>query len=181
MTRHVDVNNSNFGDLVQGDKYQNAAKSPLEKALELVKKAAESDTDLKGYIEDLSEYLSPRAGRKVIGLENKLADAGLSDLYDDAVYLKNKFERRLARKQLSEVEQVIYCHVLANIISVFNHKVKPLMGDGIDRAELDAALYDEIVSPVYAAISQHDLYITAEHVRGMIYFLTGKCHLVWSS
>ncbi|MEW8351132.1 MAG: ABC-three component system protein [Candidatus Thiodiazotropha taylori] len=179
----VTLNDSTVeGDLVSGDKYQyEAPLSPLEKALKAVKAAAADNEEIQGFIEELSEYMEHRGGRKVIGLEAKLIAGNREDILSEATYLKNKFERRLTKQQLSYVEQQIYCHVLANIISVFNMKILPLIKQGASPVEVDSSVYDYVVAPVYSAIVQHDIGITVEHVRGMLYFLTGKCHLVWSA
>ncbi|NOE51370.1 hypothetical protein GU273_17830, partial [Vibrio cholerae] len=59
-------------------------------------------------IEEFQEFLSPRPGRKIIGLENKLIEGNRIDLLEDAEYLESKFSRKVSRKQLSDKEQIVY-------------------------------------------------------------------------
>lgn len=181
MTNKLDITESNFGDAVMGDKnvYPEVL-HPLEKAIQSIQEKIKDDPDLEGIIEELAEYTTNRPDREIIGIEAKLGAGGRDDVISDAVYLKNKFERRLAKNQLSNVEQHIYAHVLGVIQITFNQCVKPLILNGSSKEQVDAAIHKEIYEPVYMAIVGYDVSVTMNHVAGMLYFLTGKCHLVWS-
>ena len=169
------------GDAVLGDKLQYPEiLSPLEKVIQAIRQNVKDDSNLKEAISELAEYISDRPDREIIGVEKKLTNGDRNDLIGNAVYLKNKFERKLAKMQLSPVEQKIYTHVLATIITVFNQKVRPLILEHRSKSEVDKVIHNEIIEPVYKAIITHDVRITTEHVSGMLYFLTGKCHVVWS-
>ena len=169
------------GDVVQGNKNINQAPLlPLEKAIHSILDNVDENPELEDIIEELAEYITSRPDREVIGVEQKLINGGRRDLLHNAVHLKNKFERIIAKKQMSPVDQKIYVHVLAIISSTFDNKIRPLILAKKLKPEIDRAIHEEIINPVYQSIVGFNQQITADHVAGMLYFLTGKCHLVWS-
>lgn len=182
MNNRTTFKNSTIsGDAVQGDKNINQRPLlPLEKAIQSIVNNTEENHELEEIIEELAEYITNRPDREIIGVEQKLINGGRNDLLKDAVYLKNKFERTIAKEQMSLVTQKIYAHVLAMIGSSFNHKVRPLILENKPKSEIDFAIHKEIIEPVYQSIVGFNQQITTDLVAGMLYFLTGKCHLVWS-
>lgn len=169
------------GDVVQGDKNVNLTPLlPLEKAIQSIIDSTEENHELEDVIEELAEYITNRPDREIIGVEQKLINGGRDDLLKDAVYLKNKFERTIAKEQMSLITQKVYAHVLAMIGSSFNHKVRPLILESKPKSEIDSAIHKEIIEPVYQSIVSFNQQITPDLVAGMLYFLTGKCHLIWS-
>lgn len=177
---NVSVNESIIsGDLVAGDKYE-ASLSPLESAIKAIQKELKDDQTFCDFIDDLAEFTTNNPGREIIGLEKKLQQGGRNDEVFGAMRAKNKFEKKLAKGQLFLVEQKVLVHVLSHIYRTFHSKIRPLILSKKDRAEVDAAIYDDIYLPVYKAISLHDTGVTMDHVAGMLYFLTGKCHVTWA-
>jgi hypothetical protein len=180
MNNKVRVSSSSFGDVVQGDKYVGAsALLPLEKAIAAIQASIVDNPEMEEVIEELAEYTTNRPDREIIGVEKKLENGGREDLVENAVYLKNKFERYLAKKQLSFVEQHVYAHVLAMIDTIFSQKIRPLILDGRPKVEVDAAVHEKIIEPVYQSVVGFNSSVTSNLVVGMLYFLTGKCHLIW--
>lgn len=169
------------GDAVLGDKHvHEAALLPLEKAIRALRFSINENPELESIIEELAEYTTDRPGRPIIGVESKLANGNRQDLIENAIYLKNKFERMLAKRQMSLIDQKVYAHVLAMIDTTFNQKIRPLILEKKDKSIVDKAVQDHIVDPVYQSIVGFNSSITTQHVLGMLYFLTGKCHLVWA-
>ncbi|WP_088742653.1 ABC-three component system protein [Cobetia sp. QF-1] len=180
MTNNANVSKSSFGDFVQGDKYVNAPSLlPLEKAIAAIQASIVDNPQMEEIIEELAEYTTNRPGREIIGVEKKLENGERKDLIDNAVYLKNKFERYLAKRQLSLVEQHVHVHVLAMIDTTFNQKIRPLILDDRSKSEVDTAVHEYIIEPVYQSIVGYNSSVTSSLVAGMLYFLTGKCHLIW--
>lgn len=180
MSNSANVSKSSFGDFVQGDKYVHAQRLlPLEKAIAAIQANIVDNPQMTEIIEELAEYTTNRPDREIIGVEKKLENGGREDLIDNAVYLKNKFERYLAKKQLSLVDQNVYVHVLGMIDTTFNQKIRPLILDGSPKAVLDAAVQEQIIEPVYESVVGYNTSVTPNLVTGMLYFLTGKCHLTW--
>ena len=139
----------------------------------------ETDQEYCYMLEELEGYLNPRPGRKIIGLEGKLKEGDRLDLLEDATYLENKFARRVTKHQFSVSEEVIYYHCLSKINSSFSHNVKPLFKNTVSAAIIDRVIYDKIVEPLYEEGCEVSTAISIELIRGMIFFLTGKCHLRW--
>lgn len=178
---NLNIQRSQLEDIVLGNKNIYAEElHPLEKAIKSIQKTINDNPELEGIIEELAEYTTDRPDREIIGVEAKLANGGREDLIQNAIYFKNKFERKIAKKQLSRSEQHCYAHILAFIESKFNQFVRPLILNGSSKQVVDAAVHEHIFEPVYKAIVSFDISITIQHVSGMLYFLTGKCHLVWN-
>jgi len=172
-----------IGDEAKGKFLFNGTDSPLTSAslqsaiLSIKEKMGESD-ELREFIDDLMELTTTR-NRKVIGLENKLHDGNRDDLIEDAIYLKNKFERKVAKNQLFISEQKVYVQTLAFICTVFNNKILPLIRENQTKKEIDSEIFDKIINEVHKALIHYDNTFTTELVRGMLFYLTGKCHLIW--
>ncbi len=153
--------------------------SSLEEAVEQIKRSLGSDTDAVDFIENLADYITEHPNREIIGLESKLDRGGRQDLTDTAVLLKNRFERKLAKNQMSLAEQHVYVQLLSSISSIWHMKIKPLINVDASKTTVDKAIYDELIEPVHKAVVRYDTLVTSELISGMLYFLTGKCHLVW--
>jgi hypothetical protein len=154
--------------------------SSLEQAVEQIKKNLGDDVNAVDIIEELADYITEYPNRSIIGLENKLSDGGRNDLKNRAVLLKNRFERRVAKNQMSLAEQHVYVQILSTISSVWHSKIKPLINIEASTTTIDKIIHEELVEPVHKAVVRYDTLATSELVSGMLYFLTGKCHLVWS-
>ena len=154
--------------------------SALEQAIEQIKKNLGDDEDLVDIIEALADYVTDNPNRKIIGLENKLRSGNRQDLEDRAILLKNRFERIVARNQMSLAEQHVYVQILSTINSIWHSKIKPLIDIGASTSTVDSAIFSELIEPVHKAVVRYDTLVTAETVSGMLFFLTGKCHLEWS-
>ncbi len=160
--------------------YYEASISALETAIKSIQVSLNDDGSLLDIIEDLNEYISNNPTREIIGLGQKLINGNREDLLESAKAQKNRFARKLARGQMSISEQHIYTQVLSTINTTFQHVVRPLIIAEKSSAEIDRVILKEIIQPVHKAIVSYDFLITADLVSGMLYFLTGKCHLVWS-
>tara|TARA_R110002012_G_scaffold92352_1_gene224383 strand:- start:152 stop:691 length:540 start_codon:yes stop_codon:yes gene_type:complete len=151
----------------------------LETAIEQVKKAWKHDDKVIDVVEDLADYITQHPDREVIGLEKKLENGNRVDLFRRAKFLKNKFAMRVAKNQMSITEQHVYIQVLSAINTAWYHNIHPKIVSGSDRQEINNLIHEEVIKPIHQAIVRFDCSITTETVSGMLYFLTGKCHLVW--
>ncbi len=136
--------------------------------------------DIINFVEELTDYLNDAPERNVIGLENKLKKANMDSLYEEAAILKERFAKKLYRGQLSHNSQYLYAQSLALINTYFSHRIKPLLNEGASKSIIEKELLDEVFIPVLKNITKVDMTINMDHVRGMLYFLTGKCHVKWS-
>ena len=153
----------------------------LETAIEQIKREWGRDDDLVEIIEELADYITDHPEREVVGLEKKLQRGGRLDLFGRASFLKNKFSRRVAKNQMSIAEQRVYIQILAAINTIWYQQIHPLIVSGVSRPEIDALILENLIKPVHQAVVRFDSSVTTETVSGMLYFLTGKCHLVWGA
>ena len=151
----------------------------LEKAIEQIKKTWSKDEKLIDIIEELAGYITDHPTRKIIGLEKKLEQGERAELIDNAILLKNRFERRIAKNQMSMSEQHVYIQVLSAINTSWTYNIRPLIESGENIKVIDQAIWKELIEPVHKAIVSYDCTINTDLVSGMLYFLTGKCHLAW--
>jgi hypothetical protein len=154
--------------------------SSLEQAIEQIKKSLGEDKSAVDIIEELADYITDHPTREIIGLENKLVNGKREDLLDRATLLKNRFERRVAKNQMSLAEQHVYVQILSAISTVWHSKIKPLIDIESSKTTIDKAIQEELIEPVHKAAVRYDTLATTELVSGMLYFLTGKCHLGWN-
>lgn len=153
-------------------------KNALLTLIETSQKLAKEDPAYRDMIEEFQEFLSPRPGRKIIGLESKLKEGNRIDLLEDAEYLESRFSRKVSRKQLSDKEQIVYFHCLSKINSYFKSYIKPLIAQQESNCKIDNEIQERIITPLYEEILVVQP-MSMEMIRGMLYFLTGKCHLRW--
>lgn len=162
-----------------GNNIFESEKSALEKAIQKIVTSASKNSELVDILDDLNDYITVHPYREIIGLEKKLKNGKREELYPKALLLKNRFERKIAKAQLSMVEQKVYIQVLSHILSAFDQYVRPKILSLQPKELVDAAVFERIIEPVHKAIIDFDDCATKELVSGMLYFLTGKCHVVW--
>lgn len=167
------VGNNYFGDVVQ------TKASSLEKVIQKIIAAAEENQELVDIIEELTEYVTAHPYREIIGLENKLKNGGREDLLGNAMRYKGRFARRVCKSQMSLTEQKVYIQLLSHILISFDQFVRPRIRENASASEVDAIIFEKIIEPAHSAIIEFDDEVTKELILGMLYFLTGKCHLVW--
>lgn len=155
--------------------------SNLETAVEQIKKAGREDERLMHILEELADYITDRPEREILGLEEKLKRGSRSELFERAKELKNKFARRVAKNQMSKTEQLVYIQILAAINTAWHQMIRPRIIAGAMNPEIDQLILEKLIQPVHQAIVRFDQSITTETVSGMLYFLTGKCHLKWEA
>lgn len=153
--------------------------SSLEKAISVIQLNLASDNKLYEIIADLNDYITDHPDRQVIGLDKKLEQGNRPELIQDARLLKNRFERRIAKNQMSMSEQQIYVQVLSTINTAWQLRIKPMISIGDSSQAVDQAIWENLIEPVHGAIVGYDSSVNTDTVRGMLFFLTGKCHLVW--
>jgi ABC-3C protein len=133
---------------------------------------------LNGYVEQLEHYHSRLEG-DVLGLEQKLKDGNAEDFIDFALKAKESFYKRLTKYQLYESAQEINVHLLALVISYFELQIAPRIRAGCDAQELGVLINQFILQPLLEQLEENTLGFTAVDINGMLFFLTGNCHLTW--
>lgn len=146
----------------------------------LEKEAAE-DKVLNSYIRQLEVYTRQVADEKVIGLEEKLRSAGRDDQVMIAKALKENVYGEIKANLFSPAYQLIVATLMARVHERFNSQVRHLINAGVDASLIDQFVSNTITTPIANELDDCPQFedVAIDYVRGMIYFLTGNCHIRW--
>ena len=157
-------------------------KTRFSKRFENLNTEVASDDRYEGTMESLKYYLTKRDG---IDMPTKLEDGGfkVSEIIE-AARRKEKFAKRLEINRFFESAQWIDSQLFAIIKMKFEAHVDPLICNGSTKEEILKAVVQNVIEPVLEVINiegENDevLNYNAEDIFGMIYYLTGQCHLNW--
>lgn len=148
----------------------------------LLKKFAErteQDTQLQSFIEDLDYYNRPME-TPVIGLEQKLKDGSRENVIAYAMRAKESFHKKLFRNQFSEAAQNINLQILSWIEAQFFNHVYQKICNGHPHDEISSLIQEFIIDPLLNELENDTLGYTTLDINGMLYFLTGNCHIKWT-
>lgn len=162
--------------------YHNYSKqTKLSKLFDRLNQEYNTDNRIDQINEDLQRYLTER---DAIGLEQKLIDGGIDHLYDDALWLKEEYYKKLTKYVFFEPAQHIHAYLLAIVIEKFRNLIYPLIREGKSEAEIMKAVSENINTPLLSIIQDEGcndvMGLSATDIDGMIYFLTGRCHIKWN-
>lgn len=170
---------------VHGDYINQSApvipESKLSKLYRRLKDEAADDQQLLDYIDQLAIYTRVVQDEEVIGLDGKLTAADRSDQIEMAMRMKEQVYAQIRQTIFSRTCQTIYATLMAKIWEEFTSYVRPAITGGASRAEVDALINKHVIKPITAELDNCIEYdgIANTEVRGMLYFLTGNCHLRW--
>jgi len=148
--------------------------------IEASKALAEDSPEYKDLIEELDNYHKPRPGREIIGLENKLKNAEMDSLIDEAKYLKGRATTKIARYQLQSHKAAVNNYIYGKINEIFNSQILPLIRNKSSADDVNQYISNMIIQPLADEICAADPTINSDTIRGMLYILTGNCHLTWT-
>lgn len=139
------------------------------------------DPELSDYIDQLKIFTRSVDNEVVVGLDGKFAAAGRQDQLDMAKHMKEMTYGQLRQNMFSRTFQTIYATLMGKIYEEFQTWVIPAISRGAPREEIDQLVYHYVVKPVVAELELCTDYEGAAvtDVRGMLYFLTGNCHIRW--
>ncbi|AYB32384.1 ABC-three component system protein [Chryseolinea soli] len=146
-----------------------------KKFLEEVKTAEE-----RLFIDDLQHYTSQASG-DVLGLEEKLKAGNRGEILWYAKDLKERYHKKLIRtSQFSMVAQKINLHLLTLIRTNYLTEIYPMIVERKEKAIIDNLINEKIVKPLLTELGENCLEFNADHILGMVYYLTGNCHIKWT-
>jgi hypothetical protein len=142
---------------------------------------AECDRTLTTYINELEIFTRQVTNEHVVGLQGKFEVAHRLDELDMAMAMKEAVFADLRKNIFSPTYQRIAATLLGKIHEVFQAEVRPLIDLNAPRPQIDKAVHDSVVMPIVAELDGcEDFYdVPIQLVRGMLYFLTGNCHIRW--
>lgn len=166
------------GDINNNTYVQPKEKSPLRRVVEKLEADCLHDPDFNKYIGDLIHYTNSVHPDSQRDLQTKLTEANRQDELHEAEELKEKFAKLLVKSSLSEQAQNAYVHVLSKIKLDYDHKVKPLLKEGAALTAVESSVH-EIILSIYEDLADTVLEHNVREIKGMLYFLTGNCHIEW--
>ncbi|WP_294333733.1 ABC-three component system protein [uncultured Chryseobacterium sp.] len=176
-----DINQqNNFGN-IHGD-VRLTPKTRWQKRFEKLQEEVRNDKRYETFIEDFNTYNTIQDG---IGLEQKLIDGGFSKReIIRAMGFKEKYAKRVVQGEMFYAQQEIDVEIFSIIDNNFETYVFQKIIVDCDKNTILKCLMENVVQPILDILNREGesddfLNYTANDIFGMIYFLTGKCHLNW--
>ena len=133
----------------------------------------------KEFIEDLQHYLDRPASQFGRTLAEKLVDSNRAELVELAQEAKERAMKKIMRFQSSRTAQEIFAYVLGELHTRFVLHVNPLVASQANRAEIDAAMQEKVISPIVDALGPSPLVLNQSSVLALLFYLAGNCHIKW--
>jgi hypothetical protein len=168
-----DNNSQTFNNYFQRSNY-------LEELYKKFEDEKKSNPELQEICDELDYYNSKFDG-DIIGLEEKLIAGNREKMIFYATSVKEQFRKKLMKtSQLSLAAQEINIHILAKVRRGFMSEIYNRICNNEPQSNIDQLITERIVNPVMAELGLNIFHYNEDEVMGMIYFLTGNCHLKWN-
>lgn len=155
-------------------------KSQLEILYEKLEKEKDSSTIFCEIVDELLHFKTYAENTEVIGLEKKLENGRRLQYLNFAEKSKEKFTKKLLKNEYSETAQHIYAFLLAKVYSRFETSIYPRITEGQPEEFINQLIDECIIKPIEDILGDNLLHIYEDEINGMIYFLTGNCHIKWN-
>lgn len=167
------------GDVIGRDKITNILPAPTQMDLLSQKYVEEKSNQQVTYviIDELTHYSNEKYD--IRDLTEKLEDAGFGYLIDVGEELKEEVSKLIIRNQHCKSAQKIITYLLAEVESIFNANIKSKLLDVREEASLKLLFRTHLEKEIQAHLGDNVLEIFNRQINGMVYFLTGNCHLEW--
>jgi len=156
------------------------SKTKLSVLFEKLNSEFNEDNQITHIIEDLESYTTDT---DVIGLEEKIKNGGREKYLIRLSWLKQEYRKKLERYRNYPSAQKIHTLILAEVLFKFSNHIEPLLEKNPTEEEIRNAVAEHIVEPVYKIIDEEGcddiMGLNKIDVHGMVYYLTGKCHIKW--
>lgn len=144
----------------------------------------QGDERLQRRLDDIRRYRTRLP--HTIGLEAKLRDGGFAPIdIADALRSKQAYSKKCTRYQYFESAQRIDGYLYARLSHLFDTYVMPLIREGRPLPEVRQTVYEQVIQPVMEQVDtcgaqDRCLCYTEDDLYGMLYYLTGNCHINWA-
>lgn len=160
-------------------------KTRFSKRFEKLNEEVLNDERYEGVMDSLKKYLTKLDG---ISMPEKLEDGGFTEKEIlKATIRKDKYAKQLEKNKFYESSQWIDSQLFAKIMIEFEtHAELPLINNGADKNQILHTVVEKVIKPILDLINiegENDTFLnyTLEDVFGMVYYLTGKCHINWKN
>ncbi|SFX54773.1 hypothetical protein SAMN02745752_02031 [Marinospirillum alkaliphilum DSM 21637] len=128
-------------------------------------------------IDELNHYNNKKYD--IRDLAEKLEDAGFGYLIEVGEELKEEVSKLIIRNQHYKSAQKIITYLLAEVESIFNANIKSKLLGVREEAVVRLLFRTHLEKEIQAHLGDNVLEIFNRQINGMVYFLTGNCHLEW--
>lgn len=159
--------------------------SSMEILCKKYKQQREQNIEVRKQIRQLEHFTVPVAGETVRGVEDKLkeaqvADGGRDRFIEFAKQAKELYAKNLAEHTFWEAAQEIHAALLSLVWTQFHNHIMPHLAAELSQAQLNALVQKFIIAPIKAELGENVLRLYDGEIHGMLYFLTGNCHIKWT-
>lgn len=152
----------------------------LRKLLEEHELERQKNTDYQEFSDALNNFFKQKTEANLRNLEQKLIDGNRQHLIDVALEAKERVTKKIYKHQLYKTAQEVYTYLLTNIRTVFKHSIESKIKSGkFQEFEIDDLVEEKIINSFYETVQGSSLYIDRDELYGLLYLLTGNCHIAW--
>jgi hypothetical protein len=174
------IQTGNVADIVAGrDVNLGTLKTPITRFLAAFRREVATGASCNTIIPDLQGFLESASSDELIGLTEKLEKGNRGSFLEQAKATKEAIAKKIDSHLFSISAQHIYTHLLDMAKNKFNARVSPLLIDGVRDSEVGKVLM-EITDSIFSFLDDNDLELKHSDVLGLVFYLTGKCHLKWA-
>lgn len=143
------------------------------------------DKTTREIMDDLLFYITKLDGTK--GLEEKLKDGGFSPSFiNSAMRKKEQYFKKATKYSCYPSAQIINLLIFTDIMNYFEVYIEPMIKQEKPVEEVMQCIQEKVVKPIMDDLNANgaadeDLQYTSDHIYGMIYYLTGRCHINWTN
>ncbi|MEM9363390.1 MAG: ABC-three component system protein [Bacteroidota bacterium] len=153
----------------------------IQKLVEDYKKevASGEHSEFKEVYEKITHY-STNVDEIKQDLLGKLKDGGFEEDADWAIELKEEYAKKLLKNDVSLTQQKIHAFLLAKLQMAFRRHVLSAIRENESKDKIRHLVDDKVISMVGSYLGYENvLNLYEDDINGMLYFLTGNCHLKW--
>ncbi len=168
------------GDVTGRDKITNnilPTPTQIDKLNILYSKELNNNHHVDNIIDELEHYSSSRHADRNLSI--KLESAGFGYLIDEAEELKELISKTIVKQQNYKSAQKIITFLLADIQSIFNSNIKPRIQNINDDIHVRRIIKEYLEDEISNKLGDNVLEIYNRQIKGMMFFLTGNCHIEW--
>lgn len=150
-----------------------------------LKEEIDHDDKLQKKMADIMRYRTKLP--HTLGLKRKLQDDGYNKTaIDKACRLKQGYAKKATKYQYYEMANRIDDYLFAILSNRFDDYVYPLIVNQRPLADIKQAVSEQVIIPVMKELNENgedDIYLcyTTDDILGMLYYLTGNCHINWAN
>ncbi len=167
-------------DLIRNETYYNAPLSTITNLYNQLDSESSGDQVIQSKVDDLEYFLTEAEYSVGRTLAEKLKDGGRESDIRLATIQKERASKKLHRHSTKLSAQKIYAFILSKIHSDFRTYITPLIEQNYDKAVIEERISEKVIEPTIGYLESNKLELTYDDIRGLIYLLTGNCHIEWT-